>query len=810
MPTPALLITTVLLFSSLALAQAQTPPAPLPTPYVKLWTGVEADGKTYLYRDPYIDPNAVVPPAPTPITNTTTGTTVTPVATPIPTPFKMEVIELDASRPYFHWAPKEDALRWEGQNGKGLSDSEFLTLRTNGKNEAAGGGFYISKDFTNSDGFGSECVKVTLNKKLRMAKGELYTFFPEMTHLSNFDTQWTADLLQQAGFDGVVFSNVNQENAWWINLYKRDDIISLAPAAFSDFLQVADASYQNLGPWMSLINKTDLNPSLAPLSDLNITVASEKFPILKKLAQSQFNDADRQALSAELFTNSNGSNLYTYYNYFTSQQSRVAPPPGTVLSLFQRELQNYRDPSTLSPMFLYLKSQITSIISDQMKNNPDFRAKNMNDTSSLHMLAYFISPTDLGIYQKTAMTTHFPYLTANDYTGYGLGTGELTNDFLVHYYRSFAFIDLADRLKAESEGNTSIWTLYDDGNSKLYDAWVNFRLEIAQKEADQVNLMWQKSKLTNPSTWNPPTYTADEMYFNGQYETFMQLKSSLEQMKTVASRLSGNEVNDVRGEPVVGGGDYVVNGIHYYRVTRDELQNLRDNPYLSVESVEIPNEPSVSNWVYARHEYPSAHTYKKFKDKLSPSLQDDLIAAEAAGKLLYPNVTPDFQVLTKRILNELWQDLVKETDPLKVYKIAISIHPFSDENGRSMRFLYSVGNGRPLLLRNWDWDIFLSDADLKYERGVGDDFFGMVGQELATLQLMNPNFPKAYDAKSPYAFFFDNGNLQHVADDDYLNEARDFFRNGQVSQRITQKLILETGHLQTDPCNGIMGGDLKD
>ena len=247
----------------------------------------------------------------------------------------------------------------------------------------------------------------------------------------------------------------------------------------------------------------------------------------------------------------------------------------------------------------------------------------------------------------------------------------------------------------------------------------------------------------------------------------------------------------------------------YYRITKHQLDIISANPYLTVESIADPNPGSRTDSIIARHEYPSARTYQRFKEKLSPELLSDLESATQLGKIK-DATTPEFQSLTKRILNELWKDVVNDQNPIRAYRIAMGIHPFKEQNGETMRFLFSVGYGRPVILRNWDWTLFLDDVAFNHELQSGQHFLAMFQFELQNLEKQNPTFPKAFDARAPYAYFFDNGNLEHVANDTYLEQARAFFRNPKVSERISQKLILQTGDLQTDPCGLIMGGNLKD
>ena len=754
-------------------------------PFPKMWMGNEGD-KQYLYRDPYVLPGTV--PAP-----------VNPPAA-LPTPMKLEVVTLDPNRPYFHWADQASASRWESNQGRGLSSDEFNVLRTNGKGEAAGGGFYISKDFVNSDGYGVSCVKVTLNQKVNVVKGDFWNFFPESgALLVENQTQWQSQALESAGIDGVAYANLNQENFWWINLFKRNDIVSLTPATVTDFLSVADSSYNSILSWLSLATKANLDPAINP--KLHSQEVGQKFPIFERFLNQQLTSADRDLIWDEIL---NHNKLRSYYYDLNLQM--VPSLAVTSADFFQSYLKVQSKTQSKDALSQYLFSQLTQIFKQHF-NEPGVRAKLIPDYESYKMVSKILPPSFIGPFSLTSMTEHFQNLLPNDFSNQLYNGSPFKNDFLTHYFRSFAFIDLADRLEAQDQGNAAIWSLYDEPGVSLSQNWESFRLEIAQKEADQQNKSYQQ---LNAVGNNFPLSTADQLYFGWAFDQFIEYKRSLDQMKLIASRLSGGKVNDIRGEPVIAGGDYVVNGIHYYRVNQDELKIIQANPYLWVETVADPNEPTDSKWVLARHEYPSARTYTHFKDKLSNVLLQSLIQADSQG-VLKDTSSETFHELTRKVLNELWNAGVGQNDDVStVYQTAISIHPFPDENGRTMRFLYSLGNGMPLVLRNWDWDLFLSKTDFDFEQSVGQQFLGMLSLELMQLNLQNPDYPKAYDAKSPYAYFFDNGNLKHVADGDYLNEARKFFNDGQVQQRVQQKLILEVGNLKSSPCSLALGRDLKD
>jgi hypothetical protein len=347
----------------------------------------------------------------------------------------------------------------------------------------------------------------------------------------------------------------------------------------------------------------------------------------------------------------------------------------------------------------------------------------------------------------------------------------LQNPFAQTYLQSFEFVDLADMLEAQALDNGAPWTRYDNGMDRLLDRW------------NAASTRFQRSDAVD------------------------QLTATLDNLSELNRILSANTNAGARRAPIVAGGSHWVGQKNYYRVTLADLQVLKANPYLTLDVIEEPEAIRHGQSVLVRHEYPSARTYKRFETLLPSGTLEKLRAAEAAG-ILADDTNQETQNLTKQVLNDLWAGVPK-TDGMKLYRAAISIHPFEDFNGRTMRLLYKLKTKHAMVFRNFDWDLLMTEAEMTWELGESATFLANLNRELSAIELKNPSYPQFYQAKTPSAYFFDSNDPAQVANPEFLNTSMNFFRNGQVQNSVREKRILEFGNLEQSDCANILSGPIQ-
>jgi len=279
-------------------------------------------------------------------------------------------------------------------------------------------------------------------------------------------------------------------------------------------------------------------------------------------------------------------------------------------------------------------------------------------------------------------------------------------------YRAFEFVDFNDLLVAIAAGRKDPWARYDEiGKPPLIDRWSR-----AIQESDIQKI----AEIISDDTKKGGTY---------------------------------------REHRVIGGGDLFTGRFGYYRVTLEQKKVLESNPYLTLYFKPDPSSPD-GKAVLARHEYPSAGTFHRFENLLSPGLRADAQAVEAAGKLV--EGSPEFQSITRRIIHELVNQVMSSSQsPLEKYQKLISIHPFSDYNGRSLRAWYRHAAGKPLFLTNWDMDLLLSYPELEALASEGD----------AQLARIRAGFAQAYAASAAFPKFYSRAEPWEVATDTYPDSA---------------------------------------
>ena len=266
--------------------------------------------------------------------------------------------------------------------------------------------------------------------------------------------------------------------------------------------------------------------------------------------------------------------------------------------------------------------------------------------------------------------------------------------------RAMEFIDYNDLMLELAQGAREPWRRYDtDGQRPMLDRWVEATDKKFTEDADSIDTKIALNRI-----------------------------------------LSGNSTADIRDTQIIAGGDIMVNGKGYYRITELEKKALEANPFLTIEIIPDPSAKPPQKLYLGRHEYPSAKTYQKFAKYLTPELINELQAAQNAGKL---ESTPG---LTQKVLRCLLEKTkTSSKTPIEMYLLDMSIHPFPDYNGRTLRAVYQLQTEVPLFLRDFDHDLFLTHEQFIPEAINGEGQLMTIRQKMLDEYKKNPGNPKYYD-----------------------------------------------------------------
>ena len=141
-----------------------------------------------------------------------------------------------------------------------------------------------------------------------------------------------------------------------------------------------------------------------------------------------------------------------------------------------------------------------------------------------------------------------------------------------------------------------------------------------------------------------------------------------------------------------------------FQVSDYELKILQANPYLEVVATK-----SNTTGHHVHYFYPDAFHYQKLKGILSEDLYNEL-SQQNAGNLMQDHQKRN--ALNKRIISELYEDFKKRMIKGEAkWSELVSIHPFSDMNGRTIRLAETVISDEPKHYFVGDFDLTSSPAD---------------------------------------------------------------------------------------------------
>lgn len=172
-------------------------------------------------------------------------------------------------------------------------------------------------------------------------------------------------------------------------------------------------------------------------------------------------------------------------------------------------------------------------------------------------------------------------------------------------------------------------------------------------------------------------------------------------------QVSGDGSEPWRLEGIRAGGDREGKT---FQVTPEQLMELKANPYLTVESKPLSN----GNHLVSYH-YPDVFHVEKVMSRLSPQLQNTLKSTSRERLWQDSNLR---QSLNRRIIRELLtesftrlgaQNTEAHLKSVEMLRELVSIHPFTDFNGRSLRLYSEMGNVEMKLEVPYS---FLNDLDI--------------------------------------------------------------------------------------------------
>lgn len=170
-----------------------------------------------------------------------------------------------------------------------------------------------------------------------------------------------------------------------------------------------------------------------------------------------------------------------------------------------------------------------------------------------------------------------------------------------------------------------------------------------------------------------------------------------------------NIKDSFRIEGIRGGGDEAHKS---FLATAEQLKVLKENPYLEV----VSEAQGKNHLVY--YFYPDALHYKKLKDRISPALYAKLEAQNAADLM---NNHALRNSLNKELISELVTDFLARLRSGKAsFKDLISIHPFENMNGRTVRMFQEIfANGsNHFILGDIDLLLPLEQQKLYWQRSA--------------------------------------------------------------------------------------------
>lgn len=693
------------------------------------------------------------------------------------------LIRVKKGEKFFHWTLPENVDRWSRQGHIDRGEIEYLSKPT-GDRQVYGAGYYVSADPLDSSGFGAKAV-------VAEAPEDFFITDSSLRNGEEAQVKRTHDALREKKIYGSVAND--RWRVFW-DEHTVQNVKTLDGQAVLDHYHAKGEGFR--GSYLeTLASRFDLKPHPAldqALPGLNklLTrrpVSSEELDgivrtvyggdgtnlKLRQLLRGKistatiqehlipfFGKSERSAVSGLLYTDQVTGGLKSSPALKSHYPAIAAFLEGTPLTSSQRETlleqllgKDFRDGygaletanlKTETPLLRKIKEEFAPELRTRFKARlayvEDYSAGDwVRRARELGVRLSELAPGQRdpgGNLPEKLISVEVPELK------------KTLNPFGQNLAESFAFIDHFDLARAVAQGNPEPWKLYDEpGEKPLLEKW---------RDAAKV------------------------------------LNETGDVIKTHEALLG--KPSEFRGARVVAGGDVRLPGddFGYARVTEDQLAALKNNPYVKIylKDDPWPQHPGRKSFL-VRYEYPSAATYEHLKPLLSRSLIAKLEEAKKAGHLA-SEAAPEFRALTQEMLRELWDSANRSGDPLQKYRARVSVHPFTDYNGRITRLYYQAETTKPLVMPQWDLDLYSHPLTLTAHRDKGEHAYRKIVNALAEAQAANPQFPRFYEAPELFETLLDLPPEKNVkARARHLNELKSFLKSPEAGDMIRKKEITE-------------------
>lgn len=744
----------LLLLLALAGGPAAHAQAPAPTP-VTVPDDVEIEAKLRQLPDGSLKVDwrfvNFTFPSPTP------GPGSNPNLFPLPDHGTLDVSSLPPGTAFHTWATQLRVQNWVRLGGPTADELDYLVRTGNGM---AGGGFYTSLDSLDSASFGEVVAIFRTDVALRMVDtSSLNRFgFNGGDHLLNrFNLK-----LRDLGMDGAFYNAGTQGPALphlkygtWINFYTNRGLKNAHAGTMQEVLDHV------VNPKASFDNLLDLDEKFALEPD---ELVRTRLPLAWKILRGEkLTDAEWQewfppaSQDPDAVDDSFSSFLYKAAMLFPGKN--LMSPPAVDHQRFLRALIRTESDRLRSAAIQALGSDKPEYHQLTPPRDPNSGWTGISDNT-------YSVLTQLGFQDVLFVRSPFqmPCKLFPDANGmYWGGNQGSANAFLNSLQLSLNFIDFPDLVVAAAEGNPRPWALYDQpGRKPLLDRYQEIqRLPFG----------------------------------GGSPKKFTEL------MLKIHAILSGVNEGYRENEILAGGSLHPDHQGGFYRVSEIEKKRLLDNPFLSVEIKDDPDQkPPVRSYL-ARHRYPSAATFERYTAYFTPELKSELERARASGAL-DDRESPEFKRLNRKMIGEM-VDWAMETyfgDFHRLYLNLISIHPFPDFNGRTLRAL-NARFGIYIALTDWDQDLFLSPPEFEFAVEVGRRKYALLVDALEAELAKNPSFPRFYDLPE---WWMVQQNIEERPENPgpWVAKKKRIWSDPKVKARVKQKRFKEL----PQSCNGILRG----
>jgi hypothetical protein len=641
----------------------------------------------------------------------------------------MRVITYPSGTSVYTWAKPEQVNAWVNQPAKLSQDLDYFMQKGKGAN---GGGFYASLDSVDSIQYGESLASFKTPQAIKLVNfNDFVIAAGSLKDVPDSETPFSNRLnlkLKELGFDGSLVESHTRANTW------------------IDFFRTEALGAPKIGTLEDVISGAHHVLNLPELLMLDARVGGlRNIPELEKISPEAHQIFKGIALTDQEWTS-------WFNNHFNSLEDFSEH-----LITSDRSLETSVNTPFCKKLLRSEKNRFEQMIRSELgTDSASFHAylPDMIPHFARTHLYQFISATGF----RTVLSEKAPFqFPVNDFTKITLPEENNLNqsnpgafDFEQKIELSLNYIDFPDLVADVSNGAVTPWHRYDTSG----------------------------------------TTDLNDLFQEGLTENLLPGNSGLLRLHEILS----TDTSGFRDHDVLAGGDlYPDARSGYYRVTAMEKERILSNPFLNAE---FYPDPDSTKTFLGRHEYASPKHFRKFQTLLSAELQKNLVDADTRGIFTQPD-SPEYKSLVQKVISELvaWSlnmDAHADGEASTMYQQLMSIHPFGDFNGRSLRLYYQKITGMPLFLTDWNNDLFLSPPEFHYAIAVGTRKYQLMKTALRHELNAHPNFPHFYDLAE---WFVVEGDLQKMPKDlnEFVQMHKAFYSDPNTMNLIRQKRFSEVG-----------------